>query len=404
MLRILVNRLATLGQLTGIGYYTAQLVHHLSQMPDQLQVREFPEGFLWRLSKLWHRAPNGKAVADTDSDKPAPRPSLSQRVKSTLINFAREQARHYRDSSFQSLLKSGKVDLYHETNHLATETDFPTITTIHDLSALLHPEWHPLERAQQFERDFERTLSQSRHFITISDFTRREMIQRLGVDPSRITPVYIGMRNEVRRLEERDYLPVLQKWNLTSGYFLHVGTLEPRKNLLMLLRAWCSLSSEIRSQAPLVLAGGWGWKCEEIADFLDEKGQAAGVIHLGYVPDEDLVPLYNAARAVVLPSFYEGMGLPALEMAGCGGAVIASTAHAVREVSPPNSVFLPAEDEDGWRDALQRATLEPEWLQELKVGAEQHANEFTWQRCASETVQAYHQALGRRVDEARRAA
>src|SRR5205814_588681 len=120
--------------------------------------------------------------------------------------------------------------------------------------------------------------------------------------------------------------------DLPYDYLLYVGTVEPRKNVLTLLRAFCALPVELRRRCPLVLAGGWGWKSAEVAEFFRGEAAAAGVRHLGYTDDRYLPGLYAGARALVYPSFYEGFGLPPLEMLAAGGVVLSSTADALREV------------------------------------------------------------------------
>src|SRR5439155_1795337 len=110
-----------------------------------------------------------------------------------------------------------------------------------------------------------------------------------------------------------------------------LGTIEPRKNVLMLLRAYCSLPERLRNVCPLLLVGGWGWNISDVADYLDREARHRGVIHLGYVAEEHVPLIYNGAHALLFPSCYEGFGLPPIEMMACGGAVIASTAAAVVE-------------------------------------------------------------------------
>src|SRR6185312_7954115 len=182
-------------------------------------------------------------------------------------------------------------------------------------------------------------------------------------------------------------------------YLLHVGTLEPRKNLLMLMRAYCSLPSGVRERHPLVLAGGRGWNSEGAHAYLEGEARHRGVRWLGYVPDGRFAALYSGARALVFPTLYEGFGMPAVEMMAAGGAVLASTAGALVEVCGGRAHHTDPLDQDGWRGAMLRVCNDDAWLSELRGGAEEAAAPFTWRRCAEGTISAYRSALepGRRA-------
>src|SRR5207302_4554300 len=142
-----------------------------------------------------------------------------------------------------------------------------------------------------------------------------------GIPPSRITRTYMGVRPWLRPMTPAEVTPVLQRLGLPPRYLLYLGTIEPRKNVRTLLHAYCDLPAALRESCPLVLAGGWGWKAEEVAAFFHDEARHKGVLRLGYVAEEDLGALYNGARALVFPSLYEGFGLPPMEMLACGGAV-----------------------------------------------------------------------------------
>ena len=139
-------------------------------------------------------------------------------------------------------------------------------------------------------------------------------------------------------MAEADVQIVLRRLGLPSRYFLYLGTIEPRKNLMTLLRAYVRLSAEVRERFPLVLAGGWGWNSADVAAFLHDEARHRGVIYSGYLPEEHLPAVLNGARALVYPSFYEGFGLPPVEMMACGGAVICSTAGALVETAGSRAI------------------------------------------------------------------
>jgi alpha-1,3-rhamnosyl/mannosyltransferase len=286
--------------------------------------------------------------------------------------------------------------LYHEPNYVPVECELPTVVTVCDLSALLHPEWHPAERVAFFERSFPKGLGQCVHVLTISEFSRREIVDTLGISPDRVTCTHLGVRDGMRALSVAECQPVLRRRELSWGqYLLYVGTIEPRKNIDTLMRAYCDLPPELRARCPLVLAGGWGWRAEKLRELYDTEARAKGVRHLGYVADAELPALYSGARALMFPSLYEGFGLPTLEMQACGGAVLASTAAAVAEVLEGSNAHLVAPlDVCGWRDAMAKSVTDNDWLAGLRRGAQRHAARFTWDACAHATLRVYRSLQG----------
>jgi alpha-1,3-rhamnosyl/mannosyltransferase len=178
---------------------------------------------------------------------------------------------------------------------------------------------------------------------------------------------------------------------------LYVGTIEPRKNIMTLLRAYCALPERIRSDWPLLLVGGWGWNAGDVADFLESGGRQRGVLYRPYVPEDSLSALYNGARALVYPSLYEGFGLPPVEMLACGGAVLASTAGALVETVGQKAHLIEPMDLDGWRWAMQRVVEEDDWWQALRRGAVEAVQSFTWERCAADTLRVYRRLGGKEM-------
>jgi alpha-1,3-rhamnosyl/mannosyltransferase len=276
--------------------------------------------------------------------------------------------------------------------------DVPTVATLHDLSVLLHPHWHPADRVAHFERRFHEGLKRCRHFFAISEFARREIIAALGLRPDQVTRTYMGIRPGLGRLPADQVRAALARLGLPPRYLLYLGTIEPRKNVLTLLRAYCALPGAVRERYPLLLVGGWGWNAGPVADYLENKGRHCGVRQVGYVPDESVPALYNGARALAFPSFYEGFGLPPLEMMACGGAVLASTAGALVETVGCRAHLIDPRDEEGWRAALLRVATDDDWWEGLRRGVEAVARPFTWDRCAADTLAVYRAlSAGRRA-------
>jgi alpha-1,3-rhamnosyl/mannosyltransferase len=297
---------------------------------------------------------------------------------------------------FDSVCKQSPYDVYHEPNFVPLQSDLPTVATVHDLSVLLHPQWHPADRVAHFERRFRRGLQRCRHFLAISEFGRREIINALGLSPQRVTRTFMGIRPGLGPMASAEVQETLKRLGLPSQYLLYLGTIEPRKNLLTLLKAYCDLPVEVRERFPLLLVGGWGWNAGDVADYLHGEARHRGVRHLGYVPEGCLPALYNGARALAFPSFYEGFGLPPLEMMACGGAVLASTAGALVETVGSKAHLIDPLDLEGWRDALLQVMTDDDWWRDLRRGTAAVARPFTWERCAADTLAVYRSLVGRR--------
>ncbi len=390
-MRVIFNQMAVLGQKAGVGHYACQLYRHLrSQFSHQVypypserwqpwQQRLFAayqclHGLKQRWSKVpWMYLPGGVFQG------------LTHRLRHW---YDQVQRKYHRQVFF-----GDRYQLYHEPNFIPFPSSLPTVTTLHDLSVLLHPQWHPAERIRWYQDHFHLALSQSDHFLAVSEFTRRQIIKHLGIPPQRVTCVYNGARPEMRPLSRPEVERVLKFLKYPEQYLLYVGTIEPRKNVLGLMQAYCSLPPALRESWPLLLVGNWGWHVEAEQDFYQSVARHKGVHHVGYLADKYLPAVYNGARALLYPSYYEGFGFPPLEMLACGGAVIASTAEAVAEVVGRQAHLVAAEDTAGWRQALLQVLTEEDWWRHLRAGAVQAAHPFTWQRCAEETYAVYQQVL-----------
>ncbi|VTS07282.1 glycosyltransferase family 4 protein [Tuwongella immobilis] len=399
-MRVVLNGLTMFKPRTGIGHYVAGLYEELGLNRGEDRFTLYPRGWERDLIKsayaIWtHRkkAPARSRPGSASDSAARPRFSLGQLVQA-LRPLARDVANRAIAEHFQRECHAKRWDLYHEPNVIPLPCDLPTIATVHDLSVLMHPEWHPADRVRAYEQSFRKGIATCEHLIAGSEFTRQSMIQHLGISPDRITPVGYGIRFHLRPLPTAERDAGLARLGLPNDYLLYVGTLEPRKNLLTLMQAYVALPAELRQRHPLILVGGWGWKAQPIADYYYDVAAHQGVRLTGYIADSDLPILYNGARALVYPSRYEGFGLPPIEMLACGGAVLASTAEAHRETLGSTMPLIHPDDVDGWRDAMQRMLTEPEWRAELIRNAAGRTRQYSWRQCAHDTLAVYRRVLG----------
>ncbi len=268
------------------------------------------------------------------------------------------------------------------------------VVTVHDLNFLYYPEFLTAESRRYYTDQIEWAVRRADHVLADSEATRQDLIRLLDVPPAKVTTVHLAADPSFRPLPEAEIRPALARYGLEPGYLLFVGTLEPRKNLPGLFGAYRRLLDEGIAQAPLVVVGGKGWLYEEIFARVEALGLRERVRFLHAVPDADLPALYNGAALLVLPSFYEGFGLPALEAMACGTPVVVSDRGSLPEIVGEAGVRVDPDDEAAIAEGLRGLLLDPDLRRRLAEKGQARAARFTWERTARETLAVYHRVLG----------
>lgn len=286
------------------------------------------------------------------------------------------------------------VALYHEPAALPLPFRGPTVVTVHDLSWVRFPQTHPADRVRVLDRSFPRALNEADHLIAVSDFTKRELMDVFGVPAERITTTLEAARDAFRPRSADDCAVVLAQHGLRYRKFLLcVGTLEPRKNLELVITAYAGMPATYRREFPLVLVGAKGWLSSRIESALQPLVQSGEARPLGYVTDEDLAALYASARVLVYPSLYEGFGLPPLEAMACATPVIVSNRSSLPEVVGSAGDLVAPDDPDGLRSILRRLSEDESYFALRSASGRARAAEFSWARCAAETAGVYRRVL-----------
>ena len=264
------------------------------------------------------------------------------------------------------------------------------VVTVHDLNFIFYPQFLTRDSMAYYADQIERAVQSADHISADSHATRHDLIEHLCVPPEKITTVHLAANPLYERAyEETAVATTLQKYNLPKGFILFVGTLEPRKNLPFLIRAYDELRRQGEVDIPLILVGGKGWLYEEVFTTIEELNLSGQVRHLSGIFDEALAHLYHAAGVLVTPSHYEGFGLPALEAMHCGCPVIVSDRGSLPEVAGEAGIQLPLDDEAIWTDALRRVLTDSELRQKMIARGYAQAKTFTWQKAAEMTLQIY---------------
>ena len=260
----------------------------------------------------------------------------------------------------------------------------PAVVTVHDLAFLRFPDRFRPERRRYLAVLTRLSVQRAAHVLTDSAFTRREVITLLGVAPGKVTVAPLGRDERLGPLAPSTVAQFRQERQLPERFLLFLGTLEPRKNLATLLRAYAQSREGIGM--PLVVAGGKGWLYEPIFELIDELGLRDDVLFAGFAPREELSFWYNAATAFVYPSLYEGFGLPPLEAMQCGTPVVSSNAASLPEVVGDAALTVDPTNVDALAAALLQIATDPALREELRSRGLQRAQHFSWDRTAAETL------------------
>ena len=261
-----------------------------------------------------------------------------------------------------------------------------SVVTAHDLGYLRYPWAHPTLSRLYLDISTRYSAGVATRVVADSEATRSDLVTHYGVPPEKVAVVYPG-GGELRDPSPEDEVErVRAKYRLPRRYLLHLGTVQPRKNLARLVEAYAALVKTSGTDCHLILAGRPGWGTEALLRRIQSRGLADRVHLLGYVPSADLGPLLSGTQLFVLPSLYEGFGFPLVEAMAAGVPAVASNASAIPEVAGDAAILVDPLDIDAWAEAMGRA-LEDETLRaELIERGLERAKRFSWNRCAQEVL------------------
>ncbi|MFP3897422.1 MAG: glycosyltransferase family 4 protein [Anaerolineales bacterium] len=265
------------------------------------------------------------------------------------------------------------------------------VVSIHDLGYLHYPQAHTRWGRWYLDLSTRFNARSARRVIAASRATRRDLISHYRVNPEKIVVAYpAGTPDLVPVTDPATLERVRHTYHTGERYFCYMGTLQPRKNLDTLLKAFASLIArgEIADDVKLVLAGKRGWKCEEIVELARTRVLKEHVVLPGYVPSRDLPALLSGALAYVLPSLYEGFGLPVLEAMACDTPVICSDVSSLPEVAGDAALYVSPHDTEGWARAMARIYHDGTLWQELIARGQERVKAFSWEQCAQAVLAA----------------
>jgi glycosyltransferase involved in cell wall biosynthesis len=268
-----------------------------------------------------------------------------------------------------------------------------TVITIHDLNFVHYPQFQTPDSLRYYAGHIQAAVNQANHILADSEATKADICTLLNVPPERITVHMLGVSSDFRPLPANEIRDSRKRLQLPENYILFVGTFEPRKNLFGLLTAYAALIDPYPDVPPLLIAGKRGWLYESIFDQVNALDLSERVIWRENIADADRVALYNGASVLVLPSFYEGFGLPPLEAMACGMPVVVSERSSLPEVVGDVGIYVDPDRPDSIAEGLYRALTDSDWrAQAIRTGIERAAT-FTWRRTAQIVLKVYDQVL-----------
>ncbi|PID42493.1 MAG: hypothetical protein CSB48_09710 [Proteobacteria bacterium] len=390
-MKIVVNVSSIAQPLTGIGHYSLNLVRELNQAPEVADIQGFySKGWMSR-ADMAHRFESFEATAPGSFDAP----SIARRALAVARKIPAARSLKRKMIGARLYRKRGQLAdyIYWEPNYLLYPYDGVSISTIHDLSHLYFPHYHPKERVKALAQQLPRTIDSSRQIITVSRFSQSQILSGFPVSRNRISVVYPAV-SDLFRAHKSDLQKqqLRQKFRLPDRFILSVGTMEPRKNLTGLIRAFRMLPAPVQKQYPLVFVGAKGWLSEDLERQISRLESAGLARRLGYVSNQEVAILYAAATVFAYPSFYEGFGMPVAESMASGTAVVTSNLSSMPEVAGGAAELVDPNDETSIRNGLERLLEDDDYRTGLELKGLEVSASYTWAHSCRKLLEVFANA------------
>jgi glycosyltransferase involved in cell wall biosynthesis len=319
---------------------------------------------------------------------------ITERKQESIKNCQQVVVQNYNFIAYRALrmffiipwvIRKLKVDLVVEPAHFGPfnlPKKVKRITIIHDLTPILFPQYH-LFLSQLLQRLFlKRILRKADYIVTNSKYTMQDIVKKYSFAKEKTSFIYLGYDSIFKPQE--DNREVLSTYGIVNDFFLFVGTIEPRKNLGTLIKAFSLYKEETKKDTKLVIIGQIGWKSNELLDQINSHPIKNEIFILGYVPRKDLPAFYSAAQVTIMPSFYEGFGMTILESFACGTACIVSNISSLPEVGGDASLTFDPNDVSDLKHKMRLITEDEELLVNLRLKSLERAKCFSWDDYAND--------------------
>ncbi len=290
---------------------------------------------------------------------------------------------------------AGAMDIFHGGDWgIPPLKSAKLIITLFDITPIKFKEYHRGKIIRHYINDLPQALQQANIVITASQCSKEDILEYFGavITEDRIRVIPLAANERYRQIDNQDLINnVKNSYGIDRHYILFVGTLEPRKNIVSLIRAYSILPDYLKHDHLLVICGKKGWYFGEIFMMVEELGLEDKIVFTDYVPDEDVPLLMNGAKIFVYPSFYEGFGLPPLEAMACGTPVISSNVSSLPEVVWDAGILVNPKDVEELSDAIQEVLVNDQLRTQLSEKGLMQASKFSWQKTTEKTVGIYNE-------------
>ncbi len=369
-------------KIAGIGRYTAYLIKYLSEMDGE-------DNYLALFQN--------EAVRDRICGELGLRSRTNWRILTVPYGVFSIRGQ----LSLPPLLRRERIDIFHSTNFMAPLTRFggKTVITVHDIIPLKFPEYAPRSKKTRlfpvYKALMKRLVKVSDLIIADSEHSRCDIIEFLDADPAKVRRVYLGVDPKYRPLPSTVKADVKRRLGIRDRLALFAGRADPYKNLISLVKAAEAVNAKGKIHCAVAVAGEKDVRYPEVERHVERAGVRKDVIFTGSLGEDELIPLYNAADVLVLPSLYEGFGLPPLEAMACGTPVICSNRASLPEVVGEAGILVKPTDTRAIADAMERVLIDSALHARMSAAGLERAKLFPWSKTAEETLALYKNLTGR---------
>ncbi|WP_275444614.1 glycosyltransferase family 1 protein [Paenibacillus sp. ACRRX] len=372
-MKVCIDGQPLLGPLTGIGRYTAELLKVLNTYED-LTISVGLNQIL-KQRKLNSPVPSTCSIYNSRY----PYKVIRRLMKPNFLYKFR----------YDEFINE-PFDVYHGTNY----THIPIkkqryVVNIHDLAFMKYPETTSSKIYNHHMKWVPYSAASANHIIALSESAKADIVSLLNINPEKITVIPLAADARFKPLENQVVRPILQKYNMPDQYILCVGTIEARKNLITVVKAYHQLTSKYLLDHKLVIVGTKGWKTSSLYEYIERHKLQSCIHFAGYVDDEDLPAIYNGATMLTMPSLYEGFGLPLVEAMQCGVPVIGSNVSSIPEVIGDGGILCSPHEPEDWADQILNVLHEDSNYLDRKRLALSRSSTFSWKLTADKTYNIY---------------
>lgn len=290
------------------------------------------------------------------------------------------------------LVRRSRAAILHVTYVAPPVLSCPTVVTIHDISYEIFPEFFSQRDRWALGALVPFSARRAAKVIAISEHTRRDLVRIYGLPEDKVAVTYLAAASQFHPVKSAQVEAVRLKYGLRAPYILALGNVQPRKNLVRLMQAFALLCQSQSIAHSLAVVGQAQWRSSEVFSAIRKHGLEERVLFTGYVPGEDLPALYAGAELFVMPSLYEGFGLPILEAMACGTAVVCSNASALPEVAGQAALLVDPHNVEGLAGAMSRVLMDEGLRRNLAYEGLERAGQFSWDKTARQTMEVYSRA------------